>query len=337
MLELDGSHLEGGGQMLRTALGLSAVTQQPFNMVHIRKGRTQPGVKEQHLQTVNALQQLCDAKVRVAHLGSSEITFEPGKVKKGDVHVKINTAGSVGLVLQALLIPALKTDLTITVEGGATFGTQAMPVPHLEHVLLPLLAQMGYACTVDVTRHGFYPKGGAVVKVHSPKAGTLKPLELMEKGKLESLHGLSLASASLKNARVAERQASEATMLLSKEFKMPVKMKAVYDETICPGSGIQLWAVTEHSVLGGNGLGERGKQSALVGSEAAERLIKAYHKGTVDSYTADQLLPYLALAGGGTIVTSEVTQHARTNAFIIEKFLDARFTFQGTRIICAPK
>ncbi len=72
MIEIDGSIGEGGGQVLRTALALSTLTQQPFHIYNIRKNRPQPGLKAQHLTAVEALKQLCNAGVGDVHVGSTE-------------------------------------------------------------------------------------------------------------------------------------------------------------------------------------------------------------------------------------------------------------------------
>ena len=330
---IDGSYGEGGGQVLRTSIGLAAVTGKAIRIINIRKGRCKAGLAEQHLQAVGAVAQLCDAKVKGADLESTELEFIPGKIKSGNVNVKIATAGSVGLTLQALLIPAIKTDLTIKINGGGTYGKWAAPTDNFKYILFPLLEKMGYKAEIKIEREGFYPVGGAIVKVHSGKA-ELKPLEILEKGKILAIEGRSIASEHLKKAEVAERQAKAAKKLLFDHFKIDAKIKKEYVKSLCPGSGIQLWIRTENTIIGANGLGERGKKAEIVGEEAAKQLIQDYEKGCVDRHTADQLIPYLALAGGGKILASEITGHVTTNAYIIEKFLPAKFRIKGNLIEC---
>lgn len=325
MLEIDGSYDEGGGQILRTALGLSALTGKAFKISNIRLRRKKPGIKPQHLECVNAVARLCDAKVEGANLGSKELSFVPGAIKPGRLNIKIPTAGSVGLVLQAVLIAATSATLKVKIEGGASYGKWAPPMDSLDNVLFPLLKRMGYEIKVLKLKDGFYPKGGALVEI-AVKRAALKPIELVDKGKLISVNGISVASSRLEKARVAERQAKSARKELFPYFDVPIKLKAYYRDSICPGTGITLWAVTENSIIGADSLGELGKKAEQVGKEAAKKLVFEFENGTVDSYIADQLLPYFALAKGGKLKTSKITGHIRTNAFVIEKFLNVKFS-----------
>ncbi len=334
MIVIDGSTGEGGGQMLRTALGLSALTGKPFSMINIRKGRDNPGIKEQHLQAVNAVAKLCDAKVEGAEINSMNLEFIPNAIRSGNINVAISTAGSVGLVLQSLLIPAVKTDLRIRIKGGATCGKWAMPIDHFKFVLSPLLKRLGYETGVVVKKEGFYPKGGALVEVFSGKVKQILPIDVMEKGKIISINGKSIASEQLRNARVAERQANSAKKLLFDHFKTDANIKVEYVNTLNAGSGIQLWIETENSVIGGNSLGEVGKKAEIVGEEAANNLVEDFEHGCVDRFTSDQLLPYMALAGSGRFLASKITDHVRTNALVIEQFLDVKFNLKDKLIEC---
>jgi len=105
MIELDGSHGEGGGMILRNALALSVHTGKSFKMENIRANRPKPGMKMQHLKALNAAQQLCNAKVTGNQIGSTEVTFEPSDMKSKTLRVDIETAGSITLLLQALVLP----------------------------------------------------------------------------------------------------------------------------------------------------------------------------------------------------------------------------------------
>ncbi|MBT3323750.1 RNA 3'-terminal phosphate cyclase [archaeon] len=328
MLEIDGS--EGGGQILRTALGLSVLTGKDFSIDNIRAIRPQKGLREQHLKGVLAALELCEGEVAGAELGSEKIVFKPETIKSGELEVEINTAGSVGLLLQSLLIPTIKTDLKINVKGGATFGLFAPPIYHFDNVLFPLLKKMGYEVSSKVDHHGFFPKGGARIEVDSKKA-ELKRLDILDKGSIKSIKIISVASHQLENPKVAERQAEAAKKIIEEKFSLPVEVKVKYCDALCMGSGIQITIETENSFFGGDCVGERGKRAELVGEEAAKSLIKSYDNGSVDIHTGDMLLPYIALAGGSYIVP-EITNHVKRNIDVIEKFLDIKFLVEGNKI-----
>jgi len=331
ILEVDGSYGSGGGQILRTAVGLAALTGNAIKIYNIRQKRENPGIQEQHLQAVNAVAQLCQAELKGAFKGSKELEFYPSKLQEGKLDVKISTAGSIGLVLQALMIPAYQLNLDVNIQGGATYGKWAPPIEYTNNVLKYFLSKIGYKFNISIERDGFYPKGGAAARIKISKASKLEKLIAIEKGKLETIKGISVASLHLKNAKVAERQAEKAKQILYDYFKVRPEISAKYVDTYSAGSGITIWAECKNTVVGADALGERGKSSEKVGEEAAEKLIKEYKAGTVDRHATDQLLPYLALAGG-KILTSEITDHAKTNIWLIEQFLPVKFKVKGNLI-----
>ena len=115
---------------------------------------------------LQALTSLCGGRLEGGSTGSTEIRFFPGPIKGGYLPVRIATAGSVTLVLQLLLIPALFAEKPVTVffEGGATDTFFAPTMDHFRLVFLRILAKMGLQVEIDVVRRGFYPKGGARVR-----------------------------------------------------------------------------------------------------------------------------------------------------------------------------
>lgn len=336
MIEIDGSYGSGGGQILRTAVGLSAFTLIPCKIYNIRAKRGNPGLREQHLQAISSIKELCDAEAKGLEIGSTNIEFYPKEIKKNNLNVKIGTAGSVGLVLQALLIPAMKLkELTIKINGGGTWGKWAPPTEYIKQVLAKLLLPYGFFIDVSILKEGFYPKGGAEVKV-TIKTSNFKPFDLTEKKKILSIKGLSIASLSLKQKKVAERQRDSVISILHPYFKIMPQIDVRYVDSLSVGSGLLCYIVTENSVIGADSLGELGKRSEDIGKEVAQNLIQEYENGVVDSHMADQILPFLALAGG-KIQVSKITEHCKTNAYIIEKFLSVKFLFENNNIIRIEK
>lgn len=341
IIALDGSYLEGGGQILRTALALSALTRKPFSIDGIRKGRPEPGLKNQHLYCIEAMKELCNAKVEDVHVGSESIRFFPGIIKPKMMNINIETAGSVTLVLQSLLIPCILSPGRTRIRMiGGTDVKWSMPIDYLMEVLLPQLKRYA-GIEVLLGKRGYYPKGGGIVEVSvKPKYSfeereQANPIELTEQGKIVHIKGISHASSDLQDAKVAERQAMSAESTLRK-LGFPVSIENQYHNTLSTGSGITLWAIfsrekdfdmIHHIRLGADSLGEKGKRAEEVGREAAERLIdEISFKAPVDEHLADNLIPYLALMGkGGRIRATKISNHTLTNIYVVEKFLDVKF------------
>lgn len=344
MIVIKGDTLEGGGQIIRTSVALSAITGKSVKITNIRANRPNPGLQNQHLESIKAVGVLCNAKVEGLKLDSTEITFIPGKITAKEINISIPTAGSIGLVLQALLPAAFHTnkEITMNIKGGATFGKWAPPLPFVEYVLLPLLEQIGYEAKIEIKKHGFYPKGGADVSIKCSthhgdgllnKANSHIPISLSEEVNFTKclVHVYSFASKSLENAKVAERQSEKAVEILKKE-EFNIAVKNIYVETDNPGSGIVCFTKNNLSTIGADALGERDKKAEEVGKEAALKLLEELKtKAPVDSHTADQLIPYLAM-NGGSILVSKITEHTKTNIWVCEQFLDKKFTVKGNLI-----
>lgn len=109
-IEIDGSYGEGGGQILRTALAFSAILRKPLSIHHIRSKRKNPGLQAQHLEAVEALARITDAKTEGIEFGSQKIIFIPQRILPGDYQFEVKTAGSVTLLLQAIFLPLCLAD-----------------------------------------------------------------------------------------------------------------------------------------------------------------------------------------------------------------------------------
>jgi RNA 3'-phosphate cyclase len=166
MIEINGAIGEGGGQILRTATALSAITKIPCHIFNIRKGRKNPGLMTQHLLGLRALAELCNGKLEGDNLGSQEIKFYPGKIYKNRISINIPTAGSITLVLQSLIPPALFASslVEINFDGGATDTFFAPTIDHFRYVFLKILEKMGIKIDLEIIKRGYYPEGGAKVK-----------------------------------------------------------------------------------------------------------------------------------------------------------------------------
>jgi RNA 3'-phosphate cyclase len=314
---LDGA--VGGGSVLRVGVGLAIALQRPLRVINIRQGRPNPGLQAQHLAGLHAAAQLCHADVVGAQIGSREIEFRPGPIKTDHLAIQIGTAGSVALALQPIQIALARCShgVDVTIEGGGTYGQWAPPIAALEHINFALLRRWGFSASLVVEREGFYPKGGARVRARFEPARISGPLELLERGALRGIRGLSLASHHLQRSRVAERQAEAAVNILRREFPhTAIDVETRYAETLSPGSAVVLWADCEHTIIGGDALGERGVPAERVGERAAAALLAELRSGaTLDRHMADQIIPFVALFGG-RFFCAELTDHIKTNIWV---------------------
>jgi RNA 3'-phosphate cyclase len=340
MVEIDNSYLEGGGQILRTATALAVVTKKPCHIFNIRAKRPKPGLMPQHLLGIQALAQLCSGVLEGDFLGSEEIKFWPGEIGRGraSANIKIETAGSITLVLQTLIPPALfvPSPVKISFNGGATDTFFSPTIDHFRYCFLKILEKMGCEVEINILKRGYYPEGGAKVEV-KVFPSKLKPMNLTERGELKKILVISGASNTLKDKKVAERQLAGVREVLGK-LKLPIEEKVEYYDTRCPGSQICLIAEFENTVIGTDNLGKLGKRAEDVGKEAALELLKEQKsEACLDKHLADQILPYLALVKNKSSITvSEITNHCRTNIWVIEKFLDGKFKIKGDLIIWQP-
>jgi len=326
-MELDGS--EAGGQFVRTAIALSALTGKAVRIENIRGARPEPGLKTQHIEGIYSIGELCNAKITGLELGSRTLEFVPDKIEPHDLKIRISTAGSIGLVLQAVMlaIARLEKPITIDIKGGGTWGKWAPSVDYLRNVFFPLV---GEKTEITVRKEGFYPKGGAEVLVETAPWKPHK-MEFLEAGPVEKLLGVSCASMPLARAKVAERQVDSAGMILRQKLGKTLDAEIRYKVTDSTGSGMLVYAKTRNSILSGDCIGELRKSAEEVGKEAAKSMITDFAAGAVDRHAADMLLPYMALAGKGTIATPEITDHITTNILVIEKFLPVKFAVEGGR------
>lgn len=332
-LELDGDYLEGGGQILRTALSLSIITAKPIRVCNIRRKRPQgPGLKPQHLKVIQVLRDLSAAKVSGLELGSPEISFAPFSGKKliRDFHleeINIGTAGAIGLLIQSLLLAVtFKGDaVTVNIIGG-TCGLGAIPVDYYPNVVFPILKKSGVSAELNILRRGYYPKGGGEVSLKIEPIKYRRPINLKEQGNIRRISGISIASLDLHRKEVAQRQAKEAERLLAQDFSCPVQVKAEYADTYSPSSEINLYAYTDSgSILGADARGELKKRAEAVGFEAYMKLKKEITStAACDLHLADNLIPWLALLGGA-IKTSEISKHTQTNIWVCEQFFGKIF------------
>ncbi len=347
-VHLDGSHLEGGGQIVRTGLALSTLLLKSFSVDNIRAGRPTPGLKAQHLHATKALKELCNAHTENADLGATEITYVPGRLKGRTLSIDIGTAGSITLLLQALLLPCVfsgqKFKLKIT---GGTDVAWSPSFDYFTEIILPQLRKYAdIECSLQ--RRGYYPKGSGQVELVVKSKFSMETIsnapqvDIQEQGTLMQIKGVAHASTALEAQQVAERMSRAARLTLTKKLSCPIDIRTEYVNTLSEGCGITLWAIYSKDPndidfmnpirLGADGLGQKGKRSETVGVECAEQLIEDMESGAaVDRHLADMLVPMMGLLGG-SIKTSKITNHTKTNVYTTELLTGKKIKIEGSTL-----
>ena len=325
-LEIDGGHGEGGGQVLRTTLALAAILGEPVEITNIRGGRKKPGLRPQHLMAVKALALVTSAHMKGAELGSTRLYFEPRQLEGGTYTLEIGTAGSTGLVLQAML-PGLffvKGPSRVSITGG-THVPWSPCFHYIKEVFVPTLEEMGGAVSLELERWGWYPKGGGRLTASvSPIAG-LRPVERARRGILEDTCVLSAVSNLPKS--IGERQRDQAIKRLAREGFSAPRVELLHGPSPGAGTLVFIKAGFDKTVAGFSSLGARGTPAEKVADEACSAFFEFMASdAVVDNHLADQLVIYMALAKGhSSFVAGIITDHLLTNVWVIEQFLPVQF------------
>ena len=325
MIEIDGSYGEGGGQIVRMAVALSALTGKDIKIFNIRAKRSNPGLRNQHITAINAVAKLCNADVKGLRIGSKSIEFHPHKIKGGSYTFDIGTAGSVTLVMQACLLPSLMADdeTYFKIRGG-TDVKWAPPWDYFQNVFLNLLKKMGCNIESYLNQHGYYPAGGGEVEILIESC-KLKKLNFDES--IEKIEGIvNIANLPYKIAERIKKSANE------KFEENGMKASIAIEETTAESSGVGIVLWTKPKILGADCLGERGKPAEQVGKEAANKLIQEIKSNVdLDERAVDQLLPYIAMTGG-KFKCRHLSNHAMTEMWLIKKFIDINFDIEKNEI-----
>lgn len=326
-LSVDGSYGEGGGQLSRYAMALAAITGQPLYLTNIRAKRPRPGLMAQHLTALRAVAAVSSGVLEGAELGATEIRFRPGRIVGGEYHFAVGTAGSIALVLQALLPVALCADgpVRLTITGG-TDVKMAPPADYLRLVFLPWLERMGVTVSIESLRHGYYPKGGGAVSVVLKPCRQPKPLVAEISGALRAIRGI--AHVAHLPLHIPERMAAAARAQLAGLGPAQIEASVLEDrEASGIGGALVLVAETEHSLLGAATVAERGVAAEQLGQDAGQALRAELESGAaVDIHASDQLLIYAAQAQGASrLAVRQVSLHTQTAMWLIEQFLPVSF------------
>lgn len=350
IITIDGSMLEGGGAIIRNSIALSAIRKQPLKIINIRANRPKPGLRNQHMFVIKTIGEICDAKIESVSVGSKEIEFYPGEIRGGEYKVDVQTAGSLTLLLQAIIPVAIHAPDTVKLlMKGGTDVAWSPPLDYMRYVYIPMMKKIGLDITLCVGRRGHYPKGGGTLSCDIEPLLRMKPIQFKFDKDISvgcicgRAHTVKLPSS------IADRMISSAIEELAKH---KYKIGAIesecpepkYDTHIAPGTGIILWSCNDHeTILAGDCLGKIGLPAEEVGKIAAKNLVEQLKTGKpIDYHLADQLIIWMGMSDFPSVIeTTKITSHTLTNIELLKIIAKSAFEVEGKEgqpgiIYCEP-
>ena len=333
ILEIDGNYGEGGGQILRSSLSLSAILNRPIRISGIRAGRKKPGLAPQHLTCVNAVAAIANAEVIGGQLGSQTLTFRPQEISGGDYTFDVAesrpSAGALSLVFQSIALPLsfAKVASSVTLRGG-THVPWSPSVHYLREIFIPMAAKFGFQGSIRLSRWGWYPKGGGEAFAQVQPSVDWRGVDFQHRGRLQAIHATSAGSNLPEH--IINRQQNQIKKRLGR-FDSLVNIERVKGTSIGQGTLVFLKAEFENVRAGFSALGARGKRAERVADEACQELVDFVKSdAAIEPYLADQLVLPMALAKGESrFTTSQITRHLTTNIWLVQQFLPVRFEVNG--------
>jgi len=318
-IKIDGGQGEGGGQIIRSAITLSAITGKPVDIENIRKNRKIPGLRPQHLLGVKILSKICQARVEGLYVNSTSLKFFPSQGLNLDLQEDIGTAGSIPLILQ-VLIPAvslMKNSLKLSIIGG-TDVPWSPTSDYTKYVLAEALSRIGINFTSEIKRRGYYPKGGGLVETHIQPCNNMNPISLIER---KTNSAKLLCSYSHIPKELVEKEIQNAkTILDRKGFDCGILIKE--ENAADKGCSILIFSHDRSSVIGSDSIYQ--KSLSGIGESVAKKFIES-NLG-VDLCLSDMLVVPLSLIKETSVYrVRQITKHLETNLFVASKITGCKY------------
>jgi RNA 3'-terminal phosphate cyclase (ATP) len=339
---LDGSQGEGGGQILRTALSLSAITGKPFTITKLRASRPKPGLRPQHREAARAVARMVDAEISGDEVGATRLSFRPRRrAAPGDFTLDVGTAGSTPLLLQTVCWPlALAGGPSLVTLRGGTHQDHAPSFHYLALVWAPAVARLGFKLGLELQAAGFYPEGGGEFTARVEPAHPMPPLDLRHRGTLLEVEVVSMVGGL--GYEIAERQAARALRGLREAGIAAQAERVPVPARLSKGCHVLVVSTFERTRSGHGAVSARERSPEQI-ADAAVGAFRAHLAGggAVDRHLGDQLLLPAALLAAGLVPAppglvpatrysvAAVTKHLTTNAVVISRFLDVDIAVLG--------
>ena len=319
-LLIDGSHGEGGGQILRSAITLSSIMHKPIKIENIRHNRKTPGLRPSHLSTIRLLGKICNAKIDGLSIGSTSIFFTPGEIQETRIEENVGTAGSISLILQTI-IPAVSLSgkkLRLSITGG-TDVPWSPTMNYTKLILGEAFSRIGIKFEMNIIKRGYYPKGGGQVDIIIHPCTKLIPIRLSKriskKAKLVCSFSHIPKNIILNHVNYTknylEKQGYQTQTIISEEMALD------------SGASLLVYDVDSDSINGIDELFDFQNKKNF-GEYSAESFISS--DLGVDVNLSDMIVTPLALLNETSKFTvSKISKHLETNLYITSKITGCKY------------
>ncbi|MCP8322814.1 MAG: RNA 3'-terminal phosphate cyclase [Candidatus Methylarchaceae archaeon HK02M2] len=324
---------------MRTSIALSAIMDIPVKIINIRANRANPGLRLQHIGAIKAIASLCKASVDNLKIGADKVSFIPSKMHSTSIKLDIGSAGSITLLLQAVIPSVSLSNINAELEiVGGTDVRWSPTMNYFTRVVLPIYELLGIDVELQVKRRGYYPKGGGIVGVKIKPSKEPKALNLISsKNPLPSI--ISICSKLPRS--VAERQMKAAKKYLANQGIEVKTFETGIEDSISPGSSILIYSMGKQGpFLGSDAIGVKGKPSEKVGRDAAKLFLSEYlSNAPIDGHLGDMIVPFLPfIKGQSRFKVSRVTSHLTSNLYVASIFTKCQYSIDempdNTAIVC---
>ncbi|MGD1839177.1 MAG: RNA 3'-terminal phosphate cyclase [Nitrososphaeraceae archaeon] len=339
MLKINGNYGEGGGQILRTSVALSAVLQKPVKIYNIRSKRSKPGIRPQHFYVVKTLADIFNAKVENLYVGSESIVFRPSK-KIGeksyfnDLKINIGSAGSIPLILQTIIptISIAKKYVSIKIIGG-TDVPYSPTIDYIRYVVAKIYRIIGINSEIKVLRRGYYPIGNGIVHTKIFPCENIGIIDLINKRRKIEPRIIGVASNIPK--KIIYKQILSGLLQLEKNGIQCNNYQVSCERSTSSGFSILVFTQSECGpFIGGDAINDKKNSIMNIGIKATEKFLENYlsNNVSIDYYLADMLVIPASLAKGKSrYCIKKVTQHLITNLYIASKIVGCKYTIKDKK------
>jgi RNA 3'-terminal phosphate cyclase (ATP) len=331
VLTIDGAYGEGGGQILRSAVSLSAITEKSIEVINIRAKRDNPGLRPQHLQATKAVAEIFRARVENLKVGAEWIRFipKPDNYEGGELKIDIGTAGSIPMILQTIIPAVALSDKSLSVRiTGGTDVKMSPTTDYLRFIVHNAYKTIGINFSLDILKRGYYPKGGGIIQADIGPCKNISSFDLLNRRNVEP----KIANVCCQLPKnVAERQISSALLRLERHGVRCSVYSSSFESSLSPGTSILVYSESDFGpFIGGDSVGARDKSAEKVGEEAVQNFFESYDANVpIDRFLADMLVIPLSLTKGKSRYRiGKVTEHLKTNLHVVSQIVGCKYQIE---------